>query len=145
MWTESLEKTQMLGKIEGRRRRDNRGWDGWIASLIQRTWVWANSGSWWWTGMPGCCSSWGRKKSDMTERLNWRTFFQINWFDLLAVQGTLKSLLQFKSISSLVLSLPYDSIPHPYMSTGKTMILTIYGPLLAKWCLCFLIHYLGLS
>ena len=76
--------------------------------------------------MPGCCSSWGHKKSDMTERLNWRTFFQINWFDLLAIQGTLKNLLQFKSVSSLVLSLPYDSIPHPYMSTGKTIILTIW-------------------
>ena len=31
----SLEKTLMLGKIEGRRRRDNRGWDGWMASPIQ--------------------------------------------------------------------------------------------------------------
>ena len=31
----SLEKTLMLGKIEGRRRRDDRGWDGWMASLTQ--------------------------------------------------------------------------------------------------------------
>ena len=29
---------------------DNRGWDGWVASPTQRTWVWVNSGSWWWTG-----------------------------------------------------------------------------------------------
>ena len=36
---DSLEKTLMLGKIEGGRRRDNRGWDGWMASLIQWTWV----------------------------------------------------------------------------------------------------------
>ena len=41
---DSLEKTLMVGKIEGRRRRDDRGWDGWIASLTQWTWVWANSG-----------------------------------------------------------------------------------------------------
>ena len=27
---------------------DDRGWDGWMASLTQRTWVWASSGSWWW-------------------------------------------------------------------------------------------------
>ena len=40
---DSLEKTLMLGKIEGRRRRDDRGWDGWITSLTQWTWVWANS------------------------------------------------------------------------------------------------------
>ena len=42
--TYSLEKILMLGNIEGRRRRGNRGWDGWMASLTQRTWVWANSG-----------------------------------------------------------------------------------------------------
>ena len=44
MWkTDSLEKTLMLGKIEGKRRRGGRGWDGWIASLIQWTWTWVNS------------------------------------------------------------------------------------------------------
>ena len=32
---------------------DDRGWDGWIASLTRGTWVWVNSGSWWWTGRPG--------------------------------------------------------------------------------------------
>ena len=36
----------MLGKIEGRR------WDGWMTSLLQWIWVWANSGSWWWAGKP---------------------------------------------------------------------------------------------
>ena len=40
---DSLEKTLMLGKTEGRRRGD-RGWDGWMASLTQWTWVWASSG-----------------------------------------------------------------------------------------------------
>ena len=35
--TDTLEKTQMLGKIEGGRRRGDRGWDGWMASLTQRT------------------------------------------------------------------------------------------------------------
>ena len=46
MWrTDSLEKTLMLGKIEGRRRKDDRGQDGWMASLTQWTWVWANSRS----------------------------------------------------------------------------------------------------
>ena len=33
--------------------RDDRGWDRWMASLTQWTWVWVNSGSWWWTGSPG--------------------------------------------------------------------------------------------
>ena len=46
MWrADSLEKTLMLGEIEGRRRRDDWGWDGWMASMTQWTWtwVWANS------------------------------------------------------------------------------------------------------
>ena len=57
--------------------------------------------------------------------------FRIDWFDLLAVQGTLKSLLQhqFKSISSLVLSFLVQ-LSYPYMTTGKTIDLT--RPLLAK-------------
>ena len=42
----SLEKTLMLGKIEGRRRRGHRGWDVWMASLTQWTWVWASSRRW---------------------------------------------------------------------------------------------------
>ena len=50
---------------------DDRGWDGWMASLTRWTWVWVNSGSWWWTGRPGCCNSWGRKESDTTEQLVW--------------------------------------------------------------------------
>ena len=32
---------------------DDRGWDGWVASLTRWTWIWVNSGSWWWTGRPG--------------------------------------------------------------------------------------------
>jgi len=51
-----VEKTLMLGKMEGRRRRGgevNRGWDGWMASSTQWTWVWENSRRWWRTGKPG--------------------------------------------------------------------------------------------
>ena len=36
---------------------DDRGWDGWMASPILWTWVWVNSGSWWWTGKPGVLQS----------------------------------------------------------------------------------------
>ena len=68
--TDSLEKTLMLGKIEGRRRR-GRGWNGWMASLTQWTWVWASSESWWWTGKPGMLQSMGCKEFNTTEWLNW--------------------------------------------------------------------------
>ena len=50
---------------------DDRGWDGWMASLTWWTWVWVDSGSWWWTGGLACCGSWGHKELDTTERLNW--------------------------------------------------------------------------
>ena len=50
---------------------DDRGWDGWMASPTQWTWVWVNSESWWWTGRPACCSLWGHKEPDTTEWLNW--------------------------------------------------------------------------
>ena len=52
---------------------DDRGWDGWMASLTQLTWVWVNSGSWWWTGRPGMLQSLGsqRVRHDSVTELNW--------------------------------------------------------------------------
>ena len=74
MWrTDSLEKILRLGKIEGRRKGDDRGWDGWMASPTQRTWVWASSGSWWWTGRPGMLQSIGSQRvaHNRATGLNW--------------------------------------------------------------------------
>jgi len=62
---------------------DDRGWDGWMASLTQWMWVWVNSGSWWWTGRPGVLRFMGHKESDTTERLNWTESFLAvlcSWF-----------------------------------------------------------------
>ena len=61
--TDSFDKTLMLGKIEGRRRRGHRGWDGWMASPTWWAWVWASSGSWWWTGKPGVLQSVGSQRA----------------------------------------------------------------------------------
>ena len=53
MWrVDSLEKTLMLGGIGARRRRGRQRMRWLMASLIRWTWVWVNSGSWWWTGRP---------------------------------------------------------------------------------------------
>ena len=54
--------------------RDNRGWDGWMASPTQWTWVWVNSGSWWWTGRPGVPQSMGSQRVGH----NWVT--KLNWY-----------------------------------------------------------------
>ena len=50
---------------------NDRGWDGWMASLTWWTRVWVSSGSWWWTGKPEVMQSMGCKESDKTEWLNW--------------------------------------------------------------------------
>ena len=55
----------------------DRGWDGWVASPTQWTWIWVNSGSWWWTGRPGVLRFMGfqsqTRLSEWTE-LNWSQF-----------------------------------------------------------------------
>ena len=50
---------------------DDRGWDGWMASPTQCTWVGWTPGVGDGQGGLACCDSWGRKESDTTERLNW--------------------------------------------------------------------------
>ena len=52
---------------------DDRGWDGWMASPTQWTWVWVSSGSWWWTGRPGVLQFMGlqRVRHDWATELNW--------------------------------------------------------------------------
>ena len=70
---DSLEKTLMLGGIGAGGKGDDRGWDGWMASLTLWTWVWVNSGSWWWTGRPGVLQFMGSQRvgHDWASELNW--------------------------------------------------------------------------
>ena len=71
--SDSFEKILMLGTIEAGGEGDNRGWNDWMASLTRQTWVWVNSGSWWWTGRPGVLQSMGSKRvgHDWATELNW--------------------------------------------------------------------------
>ena len=76
--TDSLEKTLMLVKIDGRRRRDNR--DGWMASPTRWRWVLTSSKSWWWTGKLGVLQSMGSQRGGH----DW-----VNWTELeLLTRGT---------------------------------------------------------
>ena len=73
MWrVDSLEKTLMLGGLGAGGEGDDRGWDGWMASLTQWTWLWVDSGSWWWTGRPGVLKIMGlqRVRHDWVTELN---------------------------------------------------------------------------
>ena len=60
-------------RLKAGREGDDRGWDGWMASPTQWTWVWASSGSWWWTGRPGVLQSmgWQRFRHEWETELNW--------------------------------------------------------------------------
>ena len=73
----SFEKTLILGNIEGGRRRGRQRMS-WRASPTQWTWVWVNSGSWWWTGRPGVLQFMGlqRVRHDWVTELIWGLNFQ---------------------------------------------------------------------
>ena len=51
--TDSLERLWCWERLRAGGEGDDRGWDGWMASPSHWTWVWVNSGCWWWTGRPG--------------------------------------------------------------------------------------------
>ena len=74
---------QRLGAGEG----DDRGWDGWMASPTQWTWVWVGSRSWWWTGRRGVLQSMGpqRVRHYWVTELNWeksvlKRFWGLLWW-----------------------------------------------------------------
>ena len=106
MWTDSFEKTLMLGKIEYRR------WTGWqrirwLDGITQWTWVWVNSGSWWWTGRPGMLQSMGLQRvrhdwaTELTE-LNSKCGLNLHWEAI--PESSLKQVaLTFLFIHTLVL------------------------------------------
>ena len=56
----------------------DRGWDGWMASLSRWTWVWVNSGSWWWTGRPGVLRFMGsqRVRQDLANKRQQKFFLR---------------------------------------------------------------------
>ena len=75
-WCEELthlKRPWCWGRLKAGEEGDDRGWDGWVASLSQWTSVWANSGSWWRTGKSGVLQSMAsqRVRHDWVTELNW--------------------------------------------------------------------------
>ena len=79
MWrVDSLERLWCWDGFGAGGEGDDRGWDGWMASLIRWMWVWVYSGSWWWTGRPGMLQFIGsqRVRQDWVTEMNWS---ELNW------------------------------------------------------------------
>ena len=77
---DSLEKTLMLVGLKVGGEGDNRGGDGWMASPTQWTWVWVDSGNWWWTGRTGVLWFMGSQRvgHDWATELNW-SLLELDW------------------------------------------------------------------
>ena len=80
-------KSWLIGKVSDAGRDwgaggegDDRGWDGWMASLTGWTRVWVNFGSWWWTGRPGVLQFMGLQRvgHDWLTELNWCVCMCVN-------------------------------------------------------------------
>ena len=135
--TDSLEKTLKLGKIEGGRRR---GWqrmrclDGITARW---TWVWVNSGSWWWTGRPGMLQSMG------SQRVGHDRVTELNWAEQL-VQSSLLLIIAIKieKLSFIWKILNWDFPDDPVVKTqkvnfhcSKAQVQTMVGELTVTCCM----------
>ena len=82
MWrADSLENTLILGKLRAGGEGDDRGWDGWMTTPTRWTWVWVDSGSWWWTGRPGMLRFMGsqRVRNDWATELNCTEWTHLRW------------------------------------------------------------------
>ena len=119
IWFEELthlKKTWCWERLMAGGEGDDRGWDGWIASPTQWTWVWVSSGSWWWSGKPGVLQSkgWQRVGHDWATELNWTEGIYMistsytHWyfffgFLIIAVLVNMKYYLPYMLVTAVVL------------------------------------------
>ena len=110
-----------------------------MAALTQWTWVWVNSGSWWWTGRPGGLQSMGSQKSDTTE---W-----VNWIELKRLFSSLLYAIRLVSSAYLRLLIFLPAILIPACTSSSLAFLMMYsayklnkqGNNIQLWCTPFLI------
>ena len=113
-----IEKTPMLGRLGVGGEGDNGGWDGWMASATQWTWVWVNSRRWWCTRkawravVHGVAKSWTRlndwtehQKIDAFEQWCWKRLLRIPWSARRSNQSTLKEIYPKYLLEGLKLKL----------------------------------------
>ena len=124
---------------------DDRGWDGWMASLTRWTWVWVNSGSLWWTGRPGVLGFMGSQRVGhdwATELTDWLTdwlgrcfcflIFHLVLFYWIMVVSILLILRSFYFLSVLIL------LDFSVASNTSNLSEISFNPLLSSYYLFFL-------
>ena len=99
--------------LKASRKGDDRGWDGWMASLTQWTWVWVSSRSWWWTGRPGVLQSKG------SQRVGHGWVTELNYLP----QGGTHS---FEGINPLWPPLPGKAIKLSFSTWPRTLSVRFY-------------------
>ena len=97
-----------------------RGWDGWMASPTRWTWVWASSGSWWWTGKPGMLQSMGLQGvgHDWATELNWPLIWVRKETQRTSCRKTVSLVTWLKS--SLLLPLAHQNGTFSYLFLPET-------------------------
>ena len=116
------------------------GWDGWMASRTRWTWVWVNSGRWWWTGRPGMLRFMGSQRvgHDWTNELNWtenqlllvlflKAFFGYAWVII----------IYFNTVFTRYLALPSSVIIYFYFPAWYFLYWLKWNKI--KWRLCSLL------
>ena len=112
---------------------DDRGWDGWMASSTQWTWVWVNSGSWWWTGRPGVLWFMGSQRvwHDWTTELNWKAYrLTSRWKDTYIMVWEGSESRSFCLYGVIVYHSPSVEMRSPSGSTLNPTLLGFYGSIL---------------
>ena len=123
------------------------GWDGWMASLTQWTWVWVNSRRWWWTGRLSMLQSMGSQRV----RYNWLT--ELNWLKwsvhFFLSQSCLISntWILFPTITTIYTDYIHTEIPTfltlKLSGNGAALAQTTKDTVASKEINCFCWHVLG--
>ena len=84
-----LNKPRCWERLKAGREGDNRRWDGWMAAPTQWTQVWANSGSWWWTGRPGVLRLMGSQRVGHNSVTELNAHLYVNIFSMWKINSTM--------------------------------------------------------
>ena len=88
LWLTHLKRPWCWERLRAGGEGDDRGWDGWMVSPTQWTWVWVNSRTWWWTGRPGMLRfMWSQRVghnwvTELTENTNFAKIIRMHWSEL---------------------------------------------------------------